>query len=190
MNFPTLTMHSQMGRIAMQSTSSRQQLSQPQADITIEQPAAQLQIQTKKPSLHIDQTQAFADAGLKSVKRMIAEQAQQGYQAFLQGMGRRAAQGSALMKIENGGNVIAQQAEANAYNHPKQIGLAYIPSPLSVQIHYESGDVDIQVRTQKPRIDAIARPPQMSHIRGDLSIYMAQHPSLQIDVAPTFYERV
>src|SRR5699024_10951371 len=181
MDFPTLTMHSQMGRIAMQSTSSRQQLSQPQADVTIEQPAAQLRIQTKKPSLHIDQTEAFADAGLKSVKRMIAEQAQQGYQAVLQGMGRRAAQGAALMKIEHGGNVIAQQAETNAYQNLKHIGLEYIPSPFSVQIHYESGDVDIQVTTHKPRIDAIARPPQMAHQRGDLSIYMAQHPSLQID---------
>lgn len=179
-----------MGRIAMQSTNSRQELSQPKADMSMEQPSAQLRIQTTKPTLLIDQTDAFADAGLKSVKRVIAEQAQRGYQAFLQGVGRRAAQGSELMKIENGGQAIIQQAKANAYEGIKNIGVSYIPTPLSVQIAYDPGDVDIQVTPQKPRIHAVARPVEASHVRGDLSVYMAQSPSLHIEVEPKFFERI
>lgn len=190
MEIPRLIMQSQMGRIAMQSTNGRQELSQPQADLLMEQPSAQLRIQTKKPSLLIDQTEAFADAGLKSVKRVIAEQAQRGYQAFLQGVGRRAAQGSELMKIENGGQAIIRQAEANAYEGIKNIGVSYIPNPLSVQIAYDPGNVDIQVTIQKPRIHAVTRPVEASYVRSDLSIYMVQSPSLHIGVEPKFFERI
>lgn len=190
MYVPKLHMQSQMGRIGMESTASRQEISQPRADMTIEQPSAKMDIHTKNAVLHIDQSQAWTDAGLKSVKQMIQEHAQQGYQAFLDGTGRRASQGTEMMRIENQGNPIVQQAEANAYKALKQLGITFIPGNFSVRFDYEPGYVDIEVTPEKPRINAMARPVEMSHVPGDLSIYMEQYSSLEIDVDPQFFERI
>ncbi len=190
MYVPKIHMQSQMGRIGMESTASRQELSQPRADMTIEQPSAEMTINTKSAVLHIDQSQAWSDAGLKSPKQMMQEHAQQGYQAFLEGAGRRASQGSEMMRIENGGNAIVQQAETNAYKALKQLGISFIPGRFSVQFDYEPGHVDIQSTPKKPIIHAVARPVETSYIPGDLSIYMEQYPSLEIEVDPRFFERI
>lgn len=190
MYMPKLHLQSNMGRIGIDSSKAFLELAQPRAELSIEQPAAQIDIETKNGVLHIDQTEAFAEAGLKSVKRSIQEHAQDGYQAYLEGIGRRASQGSELMRIEDGGNAIIQQAEANAYNALKELGLTFIPGPFSVQIEYEKGSVDIQVITESPRIEAHTRPVETNYVQGDISIYMAEYPSLEIAVDPQFFERI
>src|SRR5699024_1345935 len=190
MYMPKLHLQSNMGRIGMESTKGYVGLAQPRAELSIEQPAAQMNIETKDGVLHIDQTEAFADAGLKSVKRMIQEHDQEGYQAYLEGIGRRASQGSELMRIEHGGNTIIQQAEANAYQALKELGVTFIPGSLSVQFEYEKGSVDIQVTTKSPRIEAHTRPVEINFVQGNLSIYMEEYPSLDITVDPQFFERI
>lgn len=190
MYMPKLHLQSHMGRIGMESTKAHLELAQPRAELSIEQPTAQMNIDTKDGVLHIDQTEAFAEAGLKSVKRVIQEHAQEGYQAFLEGMGRRANQGSELMRIEHGGNAIVQQAEANAYKALKELGLTFIPGPFSVQFEYERGSVDVQVTTESPRIEAHTRPVEVNYIPGNLSIYMEEYPSLEMEVDPQFFDRI
>lgn len=139
---------------------------------------------------YFNQTEAFADAGIKSVNRIIQEHAHEGYQAYLEGVGRRAGQGSELMRIEHDGNAIVQQAEANAYQSLKELGLTFIPGPFSVQIEYEQGSVDIDVTTKSPRIHAQTRPVEINFIQGDTSIYMKEYPSLEITIDPQFFERI
>lgn len=190
MYMPKLHVQSNMGRIGIESRRAFLELTQPRAELSIEQRAAQINIETNNGVLHIDQTEAFAEAGLKSVKRSIQEHAQDGYQAYLEGIGRRASQGSELMHIEDGSNAIVQQAEANAYESLKELGITFIPGPFSVQIQYEKGSVDIQVTTKSPRIKAHTRPVETNYVQGNISIYMSEYPSLEIAVDPQFFERI
>lgn len=190
MYIPTLQIQSFVGRIGIQATSGQQKITQPNAYMSIKQPKADMRMQTKNATLHIDQSKAWADAGLESVRSMIQKQAQNGYQSSLQGTARRVAQGAEMMRIEQDGNAIVRQAEQNAHQALKQIGLTYIPEAFSVQATYEPGNIDMYVTPKYPIIQAQARQPEHNYDRGDISIYMEQYPSLHIEVEPHFFERV
>ena len=70
---------------------------------------------------------------IKSIFRRSEEWAAEGERAIGEGMGRRAEEGSQLVKIEGGGNAIAQIAKANG-SPSKQFTIGVIPSFFSVKI--------------------------------------------------------
>lgn len=183
-------MQSVMGKIGMHSTAGQLEQTQSHARMSIEQPKAEIDMQSKKPVLHIDQSEAWAEAGLKSTKQLIQEQAEAGYRAFLEGAERRAIQGTNLMQIEQEGNPIVQQAEMNVYKDLQQIGLTYIPGPFAVKFQYERGEVDIKVTAQRPIIHAEIEQPTSKFTRGHVDVFMEQYPDLHIEVDPLFFERL
>lgn len=190
MYVPQLHMRSVMGKIGIQTTAGQLDLTQSHAQLSIEQPKAEMNMQTKKPVLHIDQSEAWAEAGIKSTERQIQDQAEEGYRAFLEGIERRAMQGTSLMQIEHEGNPIVQQAEMNAYKELKQIGLTNIPGPFSVQFQYDRGALEINVHPQKPIVHADIKQPTSTFTRGHVDVYMDQYPELHIEVDPVFFERL
>jgi Family of unknown function (DUF6470) len=186
MNLPQIRMQSQLARINMVSQPARQEIRQPKADLTMEQPRADISMRTTPSKLTIDQTQAWEEMNLLSIERLNEKYAQDGKQAVLEGIGRRASQGTELMKIENKGNPLISQSYQNAYEPMKDLSIKFVPSPFAVKIHYQPSEVEIDVRPNKPIIEARANKPEITYVPGSLDISMANYQSLEIDFINLF----
>lgn len=190
MQFPQIRMESQMAKISIQQSQGMQEIRQPKADLSIEQPKAEISIRTNPSKLTIDQTQAWEDMNIMSPLRRTEKLAQEGYQGFLEGTERRARQGTELMRIENKGDPLIGQAIENGYGGMKTLGITFIPSPFSVKMNYEPADVQIDVQTNKPVINATIRKPEHDYSRSQVEIQMKQYEHLEIDFINLFSERV
>ncbi|MGM8212553.1 DUF6470 family protein [Virgibacillus sp. W0430] len=189
MQFPRLQMESQRAQIVIQQQAGKQTIQQPAARLSIEQPKATLTIKTKPSKLTIDQSQAWEEMNLMSTKQHIKKQADTGMNNALEGAGRRAEQGTQLMRIETKGNPIKDQAYVNGSTQQKRIGMKFIPSPFAVKINYERADVDIFVKVNRPTIQATRNQPELHYERGKVDIAMKQYAKLTINVAEHTYVR-
>lgn len=184
MNLPQIRIESQLAKIAMSTTPAVQHISQPKADLSIEQPMAEMIIHRTPPRLTIDQSQAWADMGLKPILQLMDEFVVEGKQAAVSGMARRSQEGDELMRIENGGNPLVAQAERNSQAPIYDFNIGWIPSINSVKINHEPGNLDIQWKIHtRPMIHVNVNKPVIDYTPGDVHIKMAQYPSLKIDVA-------
>jgi len=179
---PQLRMEATYGKLAISTTPARLDITQPPAELTIEQPPAEMNIASVPARLTIDQSRAWAAMNNKHVFEFIRDGAEDGRQAVLDYIARTASQGDELMRIENGGNPIADQAVVNSEDPPLEFNIAFVPPPFSVKIGYEPGRLDIDCRIQPPRIDVKRHEPIIHYQRGAVRIDLAQHPSLRIDV--------
>ncbi|WP_067727095.1 DUF6470 family protein [Oceanobacillus damuensis] len=180
MKLPQIRMQSQMAQIQIQKTEGQQQISQPHAELTIRQPNAQVSIRTNPGKLHIDQTQAWEDMNLMHITKRNKKFAQEGVNSLMQGIARRARQGNELMRIENGGNPLVSQAAQNSSTPMKSLGIQFIPSHFSVKTSYQPAEVQIDVQTNKPVIEANARKPEFNYQRGTVETSLKQHQELEI----------
>lgn len=179
MDIPKLHIVTTKGILNLSTTRSTQRIEQPAASLSIEQPKAIQTFQTTQPKLSIDSTQARAEADLKSISKRWDEVASYSRQSLLEGMGRRAQQGTELMSIENGGNPIASQAKQTG-RQMKNLGIKFIPSYGSVKVDFTPGRVDIQTEQQKPIISAQANKPIIDIVPGKVTAEMIQYPSIDI----------
>ncbi|HLS06695.1 MAG TPA: DUF6470 family protein [Bacillota bacterium] len=190
MQVPQIRIHSQFAKIGMNQQFASLNIQQPKADVTIKQPAAKMGIKSPLGELTIDQSQAFAEANLMTTWRLIEKQAARGQQAATEGTARRASQGDELMKIENQNDPIIHQAHENGSRQQKSISLKYIPSPLSVNINYVPADVQLDVQTEAPIIQASPNKPVIDFEPSVIDIYMKQDASLDIDFVNHFQATV
>lgn len=185
MQIPRLLMEQSYAKLQMSTTPSRQEVEQPRADLDIQQPRAVMNITRTPSKLTIDQTEAFADMDIKSIFRRSEEWAAEGKRAIGEGIGRRAEEGSELIKIENGGNAIAEFAKINGSPPAKQFNIGVIPSFFSVKIHYQPSELKIDVEPQKAIIEATPHKPIVNYQPGKVHIDMLQYPELKIEVDET-----
>jgi Family of unknown function (DUF6470) len=183
MKMPQLRMQSQMAQIEIQQTPGNQVIRQPKADISIQQPKPEIRMRTTPSRLTIDQTKAFEDMNLMNILKRNEKFAQEGKQAVLDGIARRAQQGTELMKIEHKGKPAITQAVQNAFPPMKRLGITFIPSPFSVKTSYQPSQLQIDVQTHRPITNA--RPKQVEHDyeKGEVNIRMKQYQHLTIEVA-------
>jgi hypothetical protein len=182
MNFPQLRMESTFGQIELTSQKPIQEIEQLPAEMIIKQPKAELMIQRTSGKLTIDQTQAWEDMDLKHISKRIEEFAQYGYQDWLAGMARRAQEGDDLMRIENGGNSIAEHAKINSESPIYEFNIGFIPSHFSVKINYQPVNLKIDWKTNKPEIDVKVNMPRHDYTPGVIQGEMKQWPSLMLEV--------
>lgn len=190
MQFPQIRMTSEMAKISIEQIPGRQEIRQPKADLSIEQPSAELSIRTSPSKLTIDQTQAWEEMNLMSTLKSSEQHAKEGMQGVQEGTTRRAEQGTALMRIENGGDPINDQAIMNGHKQMKNLGITFIPSPFAVKYHYEPSDVQIDATVNKPLIDAKRNEPEHQYEQGEVRVDMKQYESLTIDFDYLFSESI
>ncbi|MGP3561707.1 DUF6470 family protein [Geobacillus sp. BK01] len=183
MRIPQLTMEATYAKLAISTEPARLEITQPPAEMTIEQPPADMRIDSVPARLTIDQSQAWAAMNNKHVFQLIQDAADRGRQAALDYTAHVAAQGDELMRIENGGNPLAEQAAENSTNPPFEVNVALVPPPFSVKVDYEPGRLTIDWNTHVPRIDVKPHPPVVRYEQGAVHIGLAQRPSLHIDVS-------
>lgn len=181
MQMPQIRMESQMARIGIKQTPAFIEQEQPKADLSIEQPKADVSMRTIKGKLTIDQSQAWEEMNLMSTRRLNEIHAGEGMRAISEGTARRAEQGAELINIHNGVNMFAEQAIQNGHPPMKTLSFKYVPSPLAVKIHYERGEIQMDVQENKPVIDVRINKPELTFHRGGVDITMERYAQLKID---------
>lgn len=181
-NFPQIQIRTTKAILGLNIEKPIQHIEQPKADLHIEQPPATITISSKPARLTIDQSKAWSDMGLLGPLASTRKFAEEGHQAWLEGIARRAQEGDQLMKIENGGNAIAAISAEKGLHPYKKLGIKFIPSVNSVDIDYQPGYLDIKIDRNKPIIDVKVNKPIHEYKPGDVSGYMIQYPSIKIDV--------
>ncbi|MGM8364587.1 DUF6470 family protein [Virgibacillus sp. W0181] len=190
MQLPQFRMESQLAQISIQQQAGKQMIKQPHADLSIEQPKAEISIEKIPSKLSIDQTQAWEEMNLMSTRKLVEKQAQAGLNSANEGTGRRAEQGTQLMRIELKSNPIKEQALVNGHNQMKRIGMKFIPSPFAVKIHYEPAEIKIKAQENKPVIQVVKNNPEISHERGNVEVAMEQYAQLEIDFIHLFSDSI
>jgi Family of unknown function (DUF6470) len=182
MNFPQLRMQSTKGVLGLTITKSIQQIEQPQADMTINQKSAELDIETTPGKLTIDQTQACEDMNLMHIFKRIDEFARSGYQDWLSFLAKASSQGDQLMRIENKDKPLISQAKHNSENPILDYNVGFIPSAFSVKINYRPAKVNINWKTYQPEINVRVNKPRHYYKPGEVKGEMKLNPSLHIEV--------
>ncbi|WP_026672373.1 DUF6470 family protein [Alkalihalobacterium bogoriense] len=162
MTVPYLDISTKDAKIGLKSYTPPMKITQESANMNIKGNAVEnISISRTASQLFIDQTEAFADAGLKSPLRKATEHAQQTTSKIYEYMAKKMRDGDAMMKIENGSNVIPRLAVEHGkifdfdfkYTQvPKgteKVKFSYIPSDLN--IYHSPNRFDIQVKTNKPK---------------------------------------
>jgi len=181
MRIPQIQIQTTKAELGLTIQQPQQQIKQQQADVQIEQPAAILSIHTIQGELHIDSTQARRDLGLVNFVEFARNDAQEGQQALMAGIARRAREGEMMMSIEKGGNAIHSIIDSRTLPKQKMIGIKFIPSGDAVRTTYTPAKVDIQVQKNNPKIDVQINKPVHNYTPGNVKVDLIQNPSIQID---------
>ena len=182
MNIPQLQIQTTPGVLGLRITKPTQEIEQPGPVINQQQPAAILEMSSTRPQLSLDTTEARADLDLKSVFRRSEEYAQLGMQGAQEGTARRAQESQQLLRIENGGNVLADLAKQNGTPPPSELGIRFVGDRSKVQMSIQPGTLNINASAQKPIFDVQVNKPIHHYTQGKVTGEMEQYPSLQIDV--------
>lgn len=140
--------------------------------------SSQLNVERKEPRMEIDSSpsrEALGYYGPEAFTRMIVEK---GKQMVLDGIGRRAAEGSEMVDVHKNGFVIPDLAEREAWEGQVQLEIAYKPGP---RISYTPGKVDVQVEVQQDKFEVI--PPQfdLQLNWGHVDMYVRQQNYIDIE---------
>ena len=181
MNLPQIRLQSTPSTLEIRTNAGRVEIETPPPSLNIHQPKAKMEIERRSSKLTIDQTEARADMDLKSVRRRIEEFSRQGYEDWLSGIARMAQDGDELMMIENGRNVIAEQARRNSENPMYEFNIGWIPSAGSVKIQYDPGNVKVNIEPQKVINNTQVQKPIVNVSKAKVDISVKRYADLQID---------
>ncbi|WP_326582592.1 DUF6470 family protein [Bacillus ndiopicus] len=183
---PQIQIHTTDIQMDLQIHKPVQHIEQPRAEQRISQPAATLEIHTKKGELSIDSSDARRDLGYYPTGEMIMRYAQEGRQEMMKGITRRVREGRQMMLNAGKGQgrtTIQQIAEQNTGpKRPGPYNIKFVPSIGSVKTKYKPATVDINIQRNKPKIDVTMNKPIHSYTPGKVTGTMIQRPRVDIDV--------
>ncbi|KGA97237.1 hypothetical protein BALCAV_0211580 [Alkalihalobacillus alcalophilus ATCC 27647 = CGMCC 1.3604] len=191
MQMPSIRINQVHAQIAIQKNEPPVQIKQRQADMHIDQKINEIiQIQTTPSRLHIDQTEAFADANLKHPLRFSSEFYGKMISSVYSYIAKKVGEGKQLAAIHTGQNAIANIARQTTTSPPPSSQIAYMPKGLdrvrfSYQpstVHYDvpNGHIDIHVQKNDPII-------QMAKWQSD--VYLKQKNQIIFDVVGGHIDR-
>jgi hypothetical protein len=181
MDFPQIRIQTTNALIEIHTKQAELNLEQPgTSDLSIRQTPAEMQIDRTPGLLTIDQTEAWGNLNLKSVFKATKDAAQQGHQDVMEGITRRIQEGDEMMRIENPGNPIKEQAKRH-YLLNGYIKKGWSPTAGNVEINYKPDKLDINWKINKPIIESNYKPPVMNYLPGSVETNIKQYSSVKID---------
>ena len=183
MKLDHIQIHTTDAKLALNISDPVQHIEQPRAKQHIEQPAATLEIHSTPAKLLIDSSQAYRDLGLYTPKEAVEVNAQKGKQKAMEGVARRASEGDQMMNIsKNSGDAIQRIAASKAIPAPPQMAITWKPSVGAVKIHYQAGNLDINIQRHQPKIDIQIGKVVHDYTPGDVTGTLIQRPSVETTV--------
>lgn len=139
---------------------------------------AQMQIETRRSKLNIDQTQCFAESGLKTSLELAHTFYSDSLTKGIQAIQSIAEEGVRFLKIEKKGNPIAEIARQRGV-HFKQPVVTAMPKSRPI-ISFEPGEM--QITWTQPRLEMNWHwiEAQVEYIPYEVNITMLSYPSIDI----------
>lgn len=153
----SLNITTRAGRLDMHRTSPR---------VHLESTHPQLSVDRRAPQVSIDGSEYREAVGLRTPGAVAANNAAKGKSDVVQGISRVAAEGDALMRIEEGTS-FADIAQSRSEPQEAQLTLAPVPPP---RITVDPGGVNISARLGDVRIDAEVAPIQFNYQPGKVTV--------------------
>jgi hypothetical protein len=177
---PHIAIQSTDAYIGMKSNRPHPQIKQHNADLQIRQThTGIIEISTKASELHIDQTQAFAEANLKTPLRLANEFYQSATNQVAEHIAKKRQQGDQMMKIENGYGALSRLAKANSEKPQGQLQLVNMPrSVSSTKIHFEPAQISFRVPNHQTDIKVNRREPDIHIPKWQTETYIKQKNSI------------
>lgn len=191
MNMPRLLIETTDAQIGLRPYRPPLQIKQHQADLQIRQRHVDIiEMSTTASKLYIDQTEAFADANLKTPLRLANEYWKKANETALEYIAKTAREGIEMMRIEDGGDAIQRIAKRNSLPPPKEATLAWMPRSMSqVKFTYVPGELKIEAPFEEAEITVIPRPPEIRIPKWETNVYLRQKNSIRFEVVGTTVDR-
>ena len=165
--------------IGIETKNSSLEIRQPKADVNMKTEPLKMKIEKEDSKVQIDQSVCFSEANLKSIFELIKHSAQMGKQKSMEAIGRISSEGDAMMKIENGGNIIANMARRNSINE-KNFDITFIPkSRPTITVTEPTLNIDFQ--GGKTNIDVNVNKVDIKYNPGKVDAYLRQKNSINIE---------
>ncbi|QGU00432.1 hypothetical protein SYNTR_1838 [Candidatus Syntrophocurvum alkaliphilum] len=152
---------------------------QPQLQINTQKP--EVQIQKQQPKVHIDQSQCFADFNKRAPIEFVNYHSQKAKSSGIQAIGKIAAEGDMLAKIE--GNITVQDLAKRAMDTQKDFNVEAIPKQRP-NINFEKHPVEIIPQKGTLDININQGTIQQDFQWGKVDIYLNQKNYLEINFIP------
>lgn len=171
-----LNIATQPCKLNLQTTPPQIQLTTTRPVLNIDTEAAKVEIRSSQGKLEIDQYPCRYSIGLKNTSDAIRDNAQAGYQAAIEAIGRISQEGDRMAAIESHEDAIINIDMESLTDEPVEVTLGriadpeirytpqpveYEPTPAKVNFNLERGTVDNQLR------------------RGTVDISVAQYASVR-----------
>lgn len=179
MQLPYLEHSSTRAYIGLKANRPHPEIKQHQADLQIRQEhVASFKLEITHGELHIDQSEAFAEADLKGILRRNNEYIQKAKQNGLNYIAKASQEGDRLMRIEHGyGKIEEISASKNEPTH-YETNIDLVPKPFQVKINYTPGSVKVRSGEAPLDINVTPRKPDIQFQKWQAETYIRQQNSL------------
>jgi len=166
--------------LGIQRTPSNHSIEQPQAEWNGSLTLPIIHVEGTVSRVTIDQEDAFNESGLKNNEAFRQDSIAFALQKMAEGTSRRASQGDALAKINEGGDPIPDQALQNAYDQfLHEFGMVTMPRS-GAKIDVIEGTLDIQVIEGEINGEFETHKPIIDYQPSKVERYMEQYNSISI----------
>lgn len=177
-----LEMRSQNALIGIDTQNANRTLQQPKADVEIKTEQGKVQVESTLPKVKIDQRQAFSESGLKGILQLATEFAKNAIAEMHRSAGRITDEGNQMADIASGGDVAAENADHNAFGQfDNEFGMVTMPKS-GPNIEVEEGQTDIKVTGGTVDINVRVNKVITDYSPGKVNISLRQRNSLEITV--------
>ena len=154
----TLSIHSQPGRLDMHRTPPQ---------VLIERTPSELRISRHAPQVSMDFSEYRRAVGVRSPIDFAQNNAAEGRSTVAEEIGRIAAEGDQLMRIEEG---VSFADIAQARSEPQEAELTLAPVPVPRRTTVNPGGVTMSFTPSDVRIDAEVAPVQINYQPGKVTV--------------------
>lgn len=159
-----LSIQQTYGQIGLEIQRAQLSIQQPKAEIKMHQELPKIQIEKTPLQIHIDQQDCWNEVGLKDFLTLTRDNAQMAKQIGLEAIASIAENGNRLMSIENGANPVVEMAVEISNPPPADFNVDMIPKSrpkiefTGGELHFstQEGRVEYQAIPQRPIIEMAA----------------------------------
>ena len=184
MEIPRIHIDSVDARIGIQQERPPMQMEQPAAEVKMSSSlAGAFEIEQRGAELSIDQSAAFADAGLIGPLQRTAEHAARAQQTVMQYVAETARHGEMLKRIEDGHDAIPIIAREKGTRPEKAVNYGQVPSGTEkVQVSVQTHDVDFRIDRSEPEIHVETNEVELDIPRWEAQTYLEQQNQIHFSV--------
>ncbi len=180
MNLPRLEIEQTPAKLGLDIKKPEMKLKQKKADFELNQKKAEMSIQQENLRVEVDNYPPRRDMGYLNYQDRGKQIASKGKQQAMKGIAKKAKDGDRMAAIEEkanrGGKVIVQLAKEAMTADKREITIEHKEGP---DINVREGNLEIDIKPQKPEINFSANKPEVSLNWGKVDAYLRQKPDLQ-----------